>query len=165
MSGCGAERKAKCQIGASGFAPVEPVAAPIGIGRIAAKPSFATQEKFAPNVSCLTLVRRRLRLISGPTRPLVRNNDAMEDAMARGKLLHKSVPRAELDHRARDARNRLVQVERLLVPRAMMLGSWLSPFVRLLGSRAGGSRRSDARERGSQTDPRFGWYPNCCASG
>ena len=49
--------------------------------------------------------------------------------MARGKLLHKSVPRAELDHRARDARNRLVQVERLLVPRAMMLGSWLSPSV------------------------------------
>ena len=85
--------------------------------------------------------------------------------MARGKPLHKSVPRAELDHRARGARNRLVQVERLLVPRAMMLGSWLSPFVRLLGSHAGGSRRSDARERGSQTDPRFGCYPNCCASG
>ena len=80
--------------------------------------------------------------------------------MARGKLLHKSVPRAELDHRARDARNRLVQVERLLVPRAMMLGSWLSPFVRLLGSRAGGSRRSDAQERGSQTDPHLG-----CSSG
>ena len=85
--------------------------------------------------------------------------------MARGKFLPKSVPRAELDHRARDARNRLVQVERLLVPRAMILGSWLSPFVRLLGSRAGGSRRSDARERGSQTDPRFGCYPDCCACG
>ena len=78
--------------------------------------------------------------------------------MARN-VWHKSVPRVELDHRARDARNRLVQVERLLVPRAMMLGSWLSPSVRLLGSRAGGSRRSDARERGSQTDPRFGCYP------
>ena len=85
--------------------------------------------------------------------------------MARGKLLPKSVPRAELDHRARDARNRLVQVERLLVPRAMMLGSWLSPFVRLLGSRAGGGRRSNARERGSQTDPRLGCYPDCCACG
>jgi hypothetical protein len=85
--------------------------------------------------------------------------------MARGKLLPKSVPRAELDHRARDARNRLVQVERLLVPRAMMLGSWLSPFVRLLGSRAGGGRRRNARERGSQTDPRLGCYPDCCACG
>ena len=85
--------------------------------------------------------------------------------MVRIKFGIKSVPRVELDQRARDARNRLVQVERLLVPRAMMLGSWLSPFVRLLGSRAGGGHRSDARDRGSQTDPRFGCYPNCCASG
>jgi hypothetical protein len=77
--------------------------------------------------------------------------------MARGKLSPKSVPRVELDLRARDARNRAAQMERLLVPRAMMLGSWLSPFVRLLGSRAGGSSRSNARERGSKTDPRLGY--------
>jgi hypothetical protein len=88
----------------------------------------------------------------------------MEDAMARREPLHNNVPRVELDHRARDARNRLVQIERLLVPR-MVAGSWLSPLVRLLGSRSGGSRRSDAGERGSKTDPRFGCYPNCCASG
>src|SRR5438270_6021368 len=147
------------------FHPLAPVAARIASEGSRRKAVVATQEKFDRNVSCLTLVRCLLRLISGPTRPLVRNNDAMEDAMARGKLLLKSVPRAELDHRARDARNRLVQVERLLVPRAMMPGSWLSPFVRLLGSRAGSSRRSDARERGAQTDPRFGCYPNCSACG
>jgi hypothetical protein len=39
-------------------------------------------------------------------------------------------------------------MERLLVPRAVMPGAWLSPFVRLLGSRSYGSWRSDARERG-----------------
>ena len=77
--------------------------------------------------------------------------------MAKGKPLLKSVPSAELDHRARDARNGVAQMERVLVPRA--IGSWLSPFVRLLGSRTGGSRRSDARERGSQTDPRLGCSP------
>jgi hypothetical protein len=76
--------------------------------------------------------------------------------MARRTPLLKSVPRAELDHRARDARNRLVQLERLLVPRVVVLGSWLSPLVRLLGARTEGSRRSHARERGSQTDPRLG---------
>jgi hypothetical protein len=75
--------------------------------------------------------------------------------MARRKLL-KSVPRAELDHRARDARNRLVQMELLLVPRGAVAGYWLGPLVRLLGSRAGGNRRSDSQGRGSQTDPRLG---------
>ena len=92
--------------------------------------------------------------------------------MARRELLRKSVPRVELDLRARDARNRVTQMERLLVPRAMILGSWLSPLVRLLGTRTGGSRRGGARERGSQTDPRLGCSPesgwdlskNCCAS-
>jgi hypothetical protein len=76
--------------------------------------------------------------------------------MARRHLLSKSMPRVELDHRARDARDRLVQMERLLVPRAAVMGSWLSPFVRLLGSRAGSSRRSGARGRGSEIDPRLG---------
>ena len=87
---------------------------------------------------------------------LARNTHAMEDAMARPKLLSNSVPRVELDHRARDARNRLVQIERLLVPRASVAGFWLSPLVRLLGSRAGGSRRRDDRDSGSQSDPRLG---------
>ena len=42
----------------------------------------------------------------------------MEDAVARVNLRNNSVPRVELDHRARDARLRLVRIERLLVPRA-----------------------------------------------
>ena len=42
----------------------------------------------------------------------------MEDAMARIKPCSNSVPRVELDHRARDARLRLVRIEQLLVPRA-----------------------------------------------
>jgi hypothetical protein len=72
----------------------------------------------------------------------------MEDAVASRKLLPKSTPSVEFDVRARDARNCVAQMERLLVPRAVMPGAWLSPFVRLLGSRSYGSWRSDARERG-----------------
>jgi hypothetical protein len=40
----------------------------------------------------------------------------MEDAIARPNLWSKSVPRVELDHRAREARDRLVRIEWLLVP-------------------------------------------------
>ena len=79
--------------------------------------------------------------------------------MARINLWNKSVPRVELDHRARDTRLQLVRVERLVVPRASMAGSWLSPFVRLLGSRTGGNRRSSGRGSGSQSDPRLGCMP------
>ena len=79
--------------------------------------------------------------------------------MARINLWNKSVSRVELDHRARDTRLQLVRVERLVVPRASMAGSWLSPFVRLLGSRTGGNRRSGGRGGGSQSDPRLGCMP------
>ena len=79
--------------------------------------------------------------------------------MARINLWNKSVPRVELDHRARDTRLQLVRVERLVVPRASMAGFWLSPFVRLLGSRRGGNRRSSGRGSGSQSDPRLGCMP------
>jgi hypothetical protein len=79
--------------------------------------------------------------------------------MARINLWNKSVSRVELDHRARDTRLQLVLVERLVVPRASMAGSWLSPFVRLLGSRAGGRRQSSRRGDGSQSDPRLGCMP------
>jgi len=64
--------------------------------------------------------------------------------MARRKLWSNSVPRVELDHRAHEARVRLVRLERLLVPRAAAAGSWLSPVVRLLGFRIyGNGRRGD----------------------
>src|SRR6202158_2849359 len=88
-----------------------------------------------------------------------RRTHAMEDAMARVNLWNKSVSRVELDHRARDTRLQLVRVERLVVPRASMAGSWLSPFVRLLGSRTGGNRRNGGRGGGSQSDPRLGCMP------
>src|SRR5256885_6077087 len=68
-------------------------------------------------------------------------------------IWNKSVPRIELDQRARDARVRLVQIERLIVPRASIAGFWLSPLGRLLGSRAGGNRRGGGQGSGSQSDP------------
>jgi hypothetical protein len=91
--------------------------------------------------------------------------------MARRKLWSNSISRVELDHRARNARVRLVRLERLLVPRAAVPGFWLSPFVRLLGSRAGGNGRSGRRGSGSQSDSRLGcmretdaaWFGGCGA--
>ena len=44
---------------------------------------------------------------------------AMEGAMWKAILRNKSVPRAEIDQRARDARLRLEQIERLLASRAL----------------------------------------------
>jgi hypothetical protein len=50
---------------------------------------------------------------------------AVEGAMLRNNLSNKSVPRVELDQRARDARVRLDQIERLAVPAsAKMFGSF-----------------------------------------
>src|ERR1051326_1333700 len=51
----------------------------------------------------------------------------MEDALARINRWNKSVPRVELDQRARDARVRLVQIERLIVPRASGAGFLAKP--------------------------------------
>jgi hypothetical protein len=68
--------------------------------------------------------------------------------MARINLWNKSLPRIELDHRARDARLQLARVERLAVPRASVTGLWLSPFVRLLGSRAGAAAEAVAGATG-----------------
>ena len=76
--------------------------------------------------------------------------------MARRKLWSNSVSRVELDHRARYARVRLVRIERLLVPRAPVAGFWLSPLIRLLGSRAWGNGRRGGRGSGSQSDSRLG---------
>ena len=50
---------------------------------------------------------------------------AVEGAMLRNNLWSKSLPRVELDQRARDARVRLDQIERLAVPAsAKMFGSF-----------------------------------------
>jgi hypothetical protein len=91
--------------------------------------------------------------------------------MARPNLLSNSVPRAELDHRARDARLRLVRIERLLVPRTAMPDLRLSPLIRFLGARAGGNGRRGGRASGSQRDSRLGcmretgsaWFGGCGA--
>jgi hypothetical protein len=44
----------------------------------------------------------------------------MEGAMLKANLWSESVPRVELDRRAREARLRLERIERLLMPRAAM---------------------------------------------
>jgi hypothetical protein len=53
--------------------------------------------------------------------------------MLKSNLWNNSVPRVELDQRARDARLRLEQLERLLVPRAVAARSWLRRVVCLFG--------------------------------
>jgi hypothetical protein len=45
--------------------------------------------------------------------------------MVKAILANKSVPRVEIDQRLRDARLRLEQIERLLVPRAAVIASCL----------------------------------------
>ena len=91
--------------------------------------------------------------------------------MARPNLLRKSLPRVELDHRARDARLRLVRLERLLVPHAAMPDFRFGPLIRFLGARAGGNGRRGGRGSGSQSDSRLGciretdaaWFGGCGA--
>jgi hypothetical protein len=91
--------------------------------------------------------------------------------MARRKLWSNSVSRVERDHRARDARLRLVRIERLLVPRTAMPDFRLSPLIRFRGARAGGNGRRGGRGSGSQSDSRLGcmretdaaWFGGCGA--
>jgi hypothetical protein len=45
--------------------------------------------------------------------------------MLKANVWSKSVPRVELDQRAREARLRLERIERLLVPSAAVTASWL----------------------------------------
>jgi hypothetical protein len=79
----------------------------------------------------------------------------MEDAMARPNLCSNSVPKVELDHRARDPRLRLVRIEQLLVSRAAGKGFRL---LRLFGW---GLYRQPKRDRtsGSLSKPRSGCMP------
>ena len=79
--------------------------------------------------------------------------------MARPNLWGKSVPRVELDHRARDARIRLARIERLLVPRVAVRGLWLGPLARLLGLRVGGNGRGSDRTTGSFSNRQRGCMP------
>jgi hypothetical protein len=71
--------------------------------------------------------------------------------MPRANLWNNSVPRVELDQRARDARRRLERIEQLLVPRAAVTDSWLRRVLCLFsvgrGSRARRTRGSLNHQR------------------
>ena len=70
-------------------------------------------------------------------------------------LCSNSAPRAELDHRARDARVRLVRIEQLLAVRAARRGFRL---VRLFGWRFNRAPKG-GRTQGSLSAPRGGAMP------
>ena len=77
--------------------------------------------------------------------------------MLKVDLWNNSVPRVELDQRARDARLQLERIERLLVPRGAVTALWFSFGEPGDGSRAGRIRGplSDRRPRMPQI-PRGG---------
>lgn len=66
----------------------------------------------------------------------------------KANLLSRSVPRAEIDRRVREARLRLQQNERLLVPRAAVTSSWLRRALGLFGVSAYGKGIRGYRTRG-----------------
>jgi hypothetical protein len=61
------------------------------------------------------------------------------------KLWNRSVPRAEIDQRARDARR---QIGRLLVPRAAVTGSWLGRVLCIFSPGRPGESSQTSRTRG-----------------
>ena len=91
---------------------------------------------------------------------------AMEGAMLKAILCNKSASRVEIDQRARDARLRLEQIERLLVSRAAVTASSLSRVLCLFGfARPGEGWRAsrtpgplNRRPRVPQIHP--GWVPS-----
>jgi hypothetical protein len=83
----------------------------------------------------------------------------MEDAMARN-LCSNSAPRSELDHRARDARVRLVRIEQSLAVRAARRGFRL---VRLFSWRVNRAPKG-GRTQGSLSAPRGGAMPEIDAA-
>jgi hypothetical protein len=90
----------------------------------------------------------------------------MEGAMWQAFLCNKSVPRAEIDQRARDARLRLEQIERLLVPRAAVIASWLRRVLCIFSlGRPGETQTSRTRRPLIIRQPRMprirqGWVPS-----
>jgi hypothetical protein len=91
----------------------------------------------------------------------------MEGAMLKAILCNRSASRVEIDQRARDARLRLEQIERLLVLRAAVTGPSLRRVLCLFGfarpgegwqaSRTPGPLNNQ-RPRVSQIHP--GWVPS-----
>jgi len=87
--------------------------------------------------------------------------------MLKAMLCNKSASRVEIDQRARDARLRLEQIERLVVLRAAVTASWLRRVLYLFsfGRRGGGSRTSRIEGPLNNRRPRMpqvhqGWIPS-----
>jgi hypothetical protein len=74
--------------------------------------------------------------------------------MLRANLSNKSVSRAELDQRARDARLRLERIERLLVLRAAVTNSWLRRVLWLFSFGRSGEGSRARRTRGTLSNQR-----------
>ncbi len=86
--------------------------------------------------------------------------------MLKVEVWNKSVPRVELDQRARDARLQLERMEKLLVPRVVVTAPWFRRVLCILGfGELGAGSRTD-RIQGPLSDwrpsmPQFprGWAP------
>ena len=86
--------------------------------------------------------------------------------MLKVEVWNKSVPRIELDQRARDARLRLERMEQLFVPRAAVTALWYRRVVYLFSVGRPGEGSRTGRIRGSLSNrrppmPQFprGWAP------
>jgi len=88
----------------------------------------------------------------------------MEGAMLKAILCNKSASRIEIDQRARDARLRLEQIERLLVSRAAVRLPRLRRLLSLLSIGEYGWRRQRGRIRGPLSDRRPCRIEDCLAS-
>jgi hypothetical protein len=82
-------------------------------------------------------------------------------------LWNKTMPRVELDQRARDARLRLERMERMLVPRAAVAAWWFRRVLCLFSFGRPGEAARASRTRGSLINrrPRVpqmhqGWVPS-----
>jgi hypothetical protein len=91
----------------------------------------------------------------------------MEGAMLKTILCNKSASRVEIDQRARDARLRLEQIERLLVPRAAVTASWARRALYLFSFATPGEEWRTSRARGPLNNRRplvpkihRGWVPS-----
>ena len=83
--------------------------------------------------------------------------------MATRNLLHKNLPSAELNERARETRVRLERLERLLVPRVEEESLWLRPLVRLVSFRVERNARRSGQTGGSMSDPRGECMPDAAS--
>jgi hypothetical protein len=78
----------------------------------------------------------------------------MEGVMPNENLWNRSVPRVELDHRAREARLRVERLERLLAPRAAATGFWLRRALSRFGGGSNSEGAQGHRTRGKLSSQR-----------